>query len=351
MKKKSISYTLRLTLLFAAVSTGVLIALGFYVGDAIERHFIEMDLALLSMDHGAQVTSHSEVRDTLNTLWYFVAFAAATIGFLGWVTVRREMARMEEAFNRLSDFSVDLAHELRTPISNLMTQTQVALSQPRTVDAYQETLASNIEEFERLSVMITDMLFIARAEQGLIVPRRQPVNLTVEVHNLIDFFDALADEKKVRLSLVGEGIVSGDALMLRRAIANLLSNALRHTPVGGEVRITLSRNSPGRPKSFLPLEGRTERSEGFRGGLASDERGGGVRISVENTGQSIPAEHLPKLFDRFYRADPSRHQDGEGTGLGLSIARSIVRAHGGNLTAHPSDSFTAGACFRMTLPG
>jgi len=319
MKPKSISFTLRLTLLFAAVSTGVLIALGFYVGDAIERHFIEMDRALMSMDHGAQVSSHIEVREALNTLWYFVAFAAATIGFLGWIAVRREMARMEEAFNRLSDFSVDLAHELRTPISNLMMQTQVALSQPRTGAEYQETLASNVEEFERLSVMIADMLFIARAEQGLIVPRRQPVNLAVEVHHLIDFFDALADEKKVRLSLTGEGIVSGDALMLRRAIANLLSNALRHTPVGGEVRIT----------------------------LAPDERGGGTRLTVENTGTSIPPEHLPKLFDRFYRADPSRHQEGEGAGLGLSIARSIVRAHGGDLTAHASP--TAGACFRMTL--
>ncbi|MDP2752529.1 MAG: heavy metal sensor histidine kinase [Rhodocyclaceae bacterium] len=318
--KKSGSFTLRLTLLFTTVSTGVLLALGFYVGDAIERHFMEMDRALISMDHHVLASSHTEVQDALNTLWYFVAFAAAMIGFLGWVAVRREMARMEEAFNRLSDFSVDLAHELRTPVSNLMTQTQVALSKSRTVAEYQETLASNAEEFERLSSMIADMLFIARAEQGLIVPRRQPVNLASEVHNLIDFFDALAEEKKVSLSSKGEGIVSGDALMLRRAIGNLLSNAIRHTPVGGEVRITLT----------------------------PDERGGAI-LTVENTGQPIPSEHLPKLFDRFYRADPSRHQEGEGAGLGLSIARSIVRAHGGDLTARSLPPPVGGACFRMAL--
>lgn len=322
--RKSGSFTLRLTLLFTAVSTAVLLALGFYVGDAIEKHFIEMDRALMSMDHGAQIASHTEVRDALNTLWVFVAFAAAMIGFLGWIAVRRETARMEEAFNRLSDFSVDLAHELRTPISNLMMQTQVALSHPRTEGEYQETLASNAEEFERLSIMIADMLFIARAEQGLIVPRRQPVNLALEVRNLIDFFDALAEEKGVRLLWKGEGIVSGDALMLRRAIGNLLSNAIRHTPVGGEVRLI----------------------------LAPDERGEGISLTVENTGQPIPPEHLPKLFDRFYRADPSRHQEGEGTGLGLSIARSILRAHGGDLTVHslpPSPGVTGGACFRIAL--
>jgi two-component system heavy metal sensor histidine kinase CusS len=128
--------------------------------------------------------------------------------------------------------------------------------------------------------------------------------LANEVRELFDFFDALAEEKSLQLSLTGSGQISGDKLMLRRALANLLSNAIRHTPAGGSIRVAIEL---------------TDR---------------GAALAIENTGEAIPPQHLSRIFDRFYRADPSRHHGNEGAGLGLAITRSIVRAHGGEISAH-----------------
>ena len=219
-------------------------------------------------------------------------------------TLNEMLERLEEAFRRLSDFSSDIAHELRTPISNLMTQTQVSLSRGRDAASYRETLESNIEEFERLARMIAEMLFLAKAQDGLAIANSEPVELAREVRELFEFYEALADEKRIGLQLVGEGHVRGDRLMLRRALSNLLSNALRHTPREGSVTVTIA----------------PEDAE--------------VVLSVENPGDTVPAQHLARLFERFYRADPSRqHGTGEGTGLGLAITQAIVRAHRGHISA------------------
>ncbi|HEX5393526.1 MAG TPA: heavy metal sensor histidine kinase [Rhodocyclaceae bacterium] len=211
------------------------------------------------------------------------------------------LARLEDSFRRLSDFSSDIAHELRTPVSNLMMQTEVALSKARSADAYREILYSNLEEYERLARMIADMLFIAKAENGLIVPQQETIDLAAEGEQLLEFFAPLADEGSVELVRSGTGTMQGDRLMMRRVLGNLISNAIRHTPTGGKVTLT--------------VEGAGE----------------GLRISVANTGEPIPAEHLPRLFDRFYRADLSRHGSSEGSGLGLAIVKSIVNAHGGEI--------------------
>jgi two-component system heavy metal sensor histidine kinase CusS len=212
------------------------------------------------------------------------------------------LARLQADFQRLSEFSSDLAHELRTPISNLLTQTQVALAQPRDADAYREILASNAEEFQRLARMVADMLFLAKTEHGLALPSRDTVALADEVQGLFEFYEVLADEQRIRLQLVGAGRVEGDRLMLRRAIGNLLSNALRHTTAGGEVRVEI-RETPD-----------------------------AIELAVDNTGADIPAELLPRLFDRFFRADRARaHPQAEGAGLGLSITRAIAHAHGGSV--------------------
>lgn len=292
------------------------------------------------------------------TLWLFILVAAALAGVFGWLVVRRGLAplqalrqgaagvtasrldyrlnvgavpvelaelaetlnamlaRLEESFQRLKDFSTDLAHELRTPISNLMTETQVALTRARSPDEYREVLASNTEEYERLARMIGDMLFLAQADNGLIVPSREPVDLAAQVRELFDFFDALAEEKGLQLSMTGGGRVSGDKLMLRRALANLLSNAIRHAPAGGRIRVDIT------------AVGET------------------TTLSIENSGEPIPAEHLPRIFDRFYRADPSRHRTGEGAGLGLAITRSIIRAHGGEISVRSGND---GVCFEIRL--
>lgn len=295
----------------------------------------------------------------LHTLWLFVAGAAAVTGFLGWAAARQGLAplramreqasvvtaqqldhrlpvqsvpvelaelaeslnemltRLEEAFRRLSDFSSDIAHELRTPVSNLMTETQVALSRTRSADDYRSILESNSEEFERMTRMISDMLFLARAEHGLVVPTRETVNLAAEITDLFDYYDAVAEEKGLCLTLEGGGEVIGDRLMLRRALGNLLSNAVRHSAAKGTVRVTIGAD----PESVL--------------------------LRMENVGETIPEEHLERIFDRFFRVDPSRQRSGEGTGLGLAITRSIVVAHGGTISAASADGVTR---FSLRLP-
>lgn len=227
------------------------------------------------------------------------------------VAFNEMLARLEDSFRRLSDFSSDLAHELRTPISNLMTQAQVALSKARSADEYREVLYSSLEEYDRLARMIGDMLFLAKADNGLIVPRSEPVNLAEEVRQLFEFYEALSEEQGVRLALAGEGGVEGDKLMLRRALGNLLSNAIRHTPRDGAIEVRIDRPGPGK-----------------------------VRLTIENPGGTIPPEHLPRLFDRFYRVDSSRHRTHEGAGLGLAITRSIVEAHGGTIAVASSHGLT-----------
>ncbi|HEX5277957.1 MAG TPA: heavy metal sensor histidine kinase [Fluviicoccus sp.] len=225
--------------------------------------------------------------------------------------------RLGDSLQRLSAFSSDLAHELRTPINNLMTQTQVSLSRPRQTDEYREILYSNLEEFERLGRMIADMLFLAKADNGLMVPSRQPVDLRREVEALAEFYDALAADAGLRLQVEGEGRVAGDALMLRRAVSNLLSNAIRHADAGSTIRIRM------------------------------EPEGDHVRLSINNTGTEIAPQHLPRLFDRFYRVDDSRQRQDEGAGLGLAITRSIVRAHQGEISAASGNRSTT---FTITLP-
>lgn len=222
------------------------------------------------------------------------------------------LARLESSFHRLSDFSADLAHELRTPISNLMTQTQVAISIVRTADEYREILYSNLEEYERLARMIADMLFLAKAENGLMVPHLEPVDLEVEVRAIFGFYEAFADEQEVQLSLKGTAIVKGDKLMLRRAFSNLISNAIRHTPAKETIRVIIQGN----------------------------EVDGHVVLTFENPGETIPPEHLPRLFDRFYRVDSSRQKSTDGAGLGLAITKSIIEAHHGSIRVFSENNMT-----------
>ena len=291
------------------------------------------------------------------SLWLAIAAGILSTGVLGWVAARRGLApvremtgvaqnitasrlddrlpmasvpmelhdlatafndmlsRLEDSFRRLSEFSSDLAHELRTPIGNMMTQTQVALSRVRSAEEYREVLYSNSEEFDRLARMISDMLFLAKADNGLIVPRRETVDLANEIRELFEFYDALAEDRGVSMALIGEGTVSGERLMIRRAVSNLLSNAINHTPRGRGINVRIER-----------------------------ARAGETRLTVENPGEGIAAEHLPHLFNRFYRVDRSRQRSTEGAGLGLAIAKSIVAAHHGTVHA-----FSAGGLTRFEI--
>lgn len=293
------------------------------------------------------------------TLWLMIATGIVTMSLMGWLAVRQghaplrrmvtqigrisankletrltptavpyELAglatsvnemldRITAAIHRLRDFNADIAHELRTPVSNLMTQSQVALSRPRTADQYREILGSNLEEYERLAQMVNDMLFIARTDNTLAIKNLSKFQLLDEVEALFDYYSAWAEERHISLAVNGDAVFTGDRLMLKRALNNLLSNAIRYSADGGTVQISLN----------------------LKGGET-------VQILVENSGKEIPGEHLPKLFDRFYRADPSRQQ-GAGTGLGLAIVQSIIKAHGGRITVTSNHGITR---FQINLP-
>jgi len=228
------------------------------------------------------------------------------------------LTRIEASFQQLSHFSADIAHELRTPVTNLTTETQVALSQARGIEEYREILYSNLEEFERMSRMIGDMLFLAQSDNALLRLEMVEVDLAAETRGLFDYFEAWAEDRGVSLRLDGATPpVRGDALMLRRALSNLLSNAIRYTPRGQTVTVRLS------------------------------ERNSVAVVNVENPGPPIAAEHLSHLFDRFYRVDPARQRNGDGAGLGLAIVKSIAQAHGGAVQAHSDAVLT---CFELTLP-
>ncbi|CAG2146399.1 Sensor histidine kinase CusS [Cupriavidus campinensis] len=228
------------------------------------------------------------------------------------------LARLQDDFRRLSEFSSDLAHELRTPLTNLMTQTQVALSQPRDAARYRDVLASNVEELQRLSRMVSDMLYLAKMEHGLDLPHKESISIGTEVLALFEFYEALAEDQGIALRLVGDARIDGDRLMLRRALSNLLSNALRYTPEHGSVVVTVT------------------------------QRAGEVEVAVENDGPGIAPDLLPALFDRFFRGDKSRARpESETVGLGLSITRAIVAAHGGSISVHSQPGTTR---FAMQFP-
>ncbi|MEO4109031.1 heavy metal sensor histidine kinase [Acinetobacter pittii] len=215
--------------------------------------------------------------------------------------------RLETAVGKLSDFSSDLAHEMRTPINNLMTQTQVCLSRTRDITTYQEILFSNLEEFERLARMVSDMLFLAKAEHGLHRANLQRVNLVKEVSTLFDFYDAIAAEKGMSLEQTGQGYVEGDPSMLRRALSNLLSNAIKYGKSDSIIKINCQQNNDA------------------------------TVLTIENESSPLSQEQLTRLFDRFYRTDASRQRVEEGTGLGLAITKSILDVHGATIQANYDD--------------
>ncbi|MFA2969624.1 heavy metal sensor histidine kinase [Acinetobacter pittii] len=217
--------------------------------------------------------------------------------------------RLETAVGKLSDFSSDLAHEMRTPINNLMTQTQVCLSRTRDITTYQEILFSNLEEFERLARMVSDMLFLAKAEHGLHRANLQRVNLVKEVSTLFDFYDAIAAEKGMSLEQTGQGYVEGDPSMLRRALSNLLSNAIKYGKSDSIIKINCQQNNDA------------------------------TVLTIENESSPLSQEQLTRLFDRFYRTDASRQRVEEGTGLGLAITKSILDVHGATIQANYDDGY------------
>ncbi|MGH7952586.1 MAG: heavy metal sensor histidine kinase [Limisphaerales bacterium] len=213
----------------------------------------------------------------------------------------RMLDRLEDSFRRLSQFSGDLAHELRTPINNLRGEAGVALSQSRTPEEYQRALESSLEEYARLTRLIDNLLFLARADSPTVDITRAHFDARKAIDAVCEYYDALAEDRGVKISCEGQGDVHADPVLFRQAVSNLLSNALNHTPRGGQVLVQIC------------------------------QRDGRLEIAVSDTGCGISPEHLPRIFDRLYRVDPARSQHPNGSGLGLSIVKSIMALHGGSV--------------------
>jgi two-component system, OmpR family, heavy metal sensor histidine kinase CusS len=210
--------------------------------------------------------------------------------------------RLEDSFRRLSQFSADLAHELRTPIANILGESQVALTRARTPDEYREVIESGVGECERLSGIIDNLLFLARAEAADGHIQRTLFDGNAAIAKIAAFYEPIAEEQQTTITCTGEADIYADRMLFDRAVSNLLENALRYTPAGGSIIISIA------------------------GGAAQSE------ISVKDTGCGIAPEHIPRVFDRFYRADPSRSS--QGAGLGLALVKSITDFHGGTAAVH-----------------
>lgn len=212
------------------------------------------------------------------------------------------LQRIEDSFSRLSQFSADLAHDLRTPLGNLLGEAQVALSRPRSPDEYQAVLASNVEELERIHRTIDGMLFLARADNAQASIEPQAFDAGPEIDRVTEYYEGLAVEAGVSLRRTGEVTLDADPALFRRAVANLVSNAIAHTPRGGEATLALRRGPEG-----------------------------SVEVSMSNPGPGIAPTSLPRVFDRFFRVDGSRLDSAKGSGLGLAIVKSIMELHGGRV--------------------
>lgn len=212
--------------------------------------------------------------------------------------------RLAEGYERLTQFSADLAHEIRTPVGALMGHCQVALYQPRSIEEYETLLANNMEELERISRMVENILFLARASHAHSVLNITPLTLASETLRVVDYFEGLAEERGMQLVCSGSGTLYADAILYQRALSNLVANAIRYgdeeTPINVQV----------------------------------EQMGPNTLVHVDSIGAPIPTEKLDKLFDRFYRADAARSEGGSSNGLGLSIVQAIMALHQGSVSVH-----------------
>jgi len=234
-------------------------------------------------------------------------------------TVLNDMlARLERSFTAVRHFSADAAHELRTPLTILKGEIEVALRSPPAEDEYRRVLTSCLEEVDRLSTLVADLLFLARSDSGNVHISQAPVSLTSVLHDAGATLQALAEtsHKALVFSAATDVWTQGSASMLFRLIFNLGENAIKYTPDGGSVELTL------------------EQAEGM------------AKLCVKDTGPGIAPEEQKHIFDRFYRGDPARSRGG--TGLGLALTRSIVLAHDGQISVN--SILGKGSCFIVQLP-
>jgi len=215
----------------------------------------------------------------------------------------RMLARIDASFKWCSQCTEDMAHELRGPINCLMGEAEVALSKDRTTVEYRRVLESSLEEYTQLSRLIKELLFVSRADNPNNAIKRTRMDARSEVETVREFYDGQAQDQGIEIRCTGSANIEADPLLFRRAVSNLVSNALSHTKEGGMINIAV-RNAE------------------------SDDM---VEIAVHDTGCGIDAEDLPRIFDRFYRIELKKQGKTEGAGLGLAIVKSIMTLHGGSV--------------------
>ncbi|MBO9647764.1 MAG: heavy metal sensor histidine kinase [Variovorax sp.] len=226
------------------------------------------------------------------------------------VSFNAALDRLDAAYAQLATFSDDVAHELRTPLANLIGQTQVALARDRNAPELREVLQSNLEEVERLRAIVADMLFLARAEQGVRARGLVASSIAQEVGKTVEFLDMLLDEAGMTVQVEGDAVAPIETSLFRRALTNLLQNAIQHSRPGAEVLVRIG------------------------------SHGHSAEVSFSNPSAPIAPDQLARLFDRFYRIDTSRRNSGENHGLGLSIVKAVAVMHNGTVFARSDEGIT-----------
>ncbi len=304
-------HTLRAFLIALTLLTLVAVAMVMALGWWIARIGL-MPLQRLSAE--ARALRPKTLSQRLQVKQLPVELEDLTIAFNG------ALGRLEDAYQQLEGFNADVAHELRTPLANMIGGTQVALSRPRSAAEFEDTLQSNLEELERLRSIVNDMLFLARADQGEAATGLTAADVAHEVEMTIEFFEPLLDETGTTVAIEGDlrTHATMNVALFRRALSNLLQNAMAHSAPGVRLVVTIS------------------------------QRAGAIWIAVGNPGETIAPTHLPRLFDRFYRVDSSRHDAGDvqGHGLGLAIVKAVASMHGG-VTLATSDAGVTTIAFSL----
>jgi heavy metal sensor kinase len=299
-----------LTLLLTVVSGGILAIA--WMGSGWLAHKLLAPVETLSAT--AETISEADARARFPLDSPYEEFHRFTRAF------NAMMARLQKSFESQGRFVDYAAHELQTPLAVLQTNLEVTLNKARTIDEYREALLNNLEQVERLAALTRDLLTLTRLAGDRTPVRLRPLALEPLLRELTAELEVLADDYRVGLSLQAEPapLVLGDPQWLKQLLVNLLDNALRYTPPGGQVTIRLQ---------------------------AVGDR---VVVAVEDTGPGIEPQHLPHLFERFYRTDSARARDSGGTGLGLPIAREIAEAHNGTVTVE--SRVGKGSTFTLHLP-
>lgn len=275
---------------------GIVLALGILAAAVIAISVTRRGLRpLAEMTDSLQRTGPTQLHERLGVPRWPTELQPMAAAFDGMLD------RLEDSFTRLSQFSADLAHELRTPVANILGEAEVSLTRERTPDEYRQVIESCVAECGRLSRIIDNLLFLARAESADHQIQATSFDGRQAVEKIASYYETAAEERHIAITCQGQGQIKAEPLLFGRAVSNLVENALRFAPDGGQIVIRLQAGADS------------------------------STVSVDDNGSGIPPEHLPRVFDRFYRVDSSRAS--AGSGLGLALVKSICELHGGSASA------------------